>query len=96
MIFKVDPLSAHLVNLRGKEWKSLRAKITPIFSSGKIKAMFNALVECGVPLKEYISRCAVDGKAIDIKETLAGYTTDVIGLLLQENFKKLIAVHMCN
>lgn len=76
---KVDPLSAHIFNLSGTKWKNLRAKISPTFTSGKIKSMFPALMECSVPLQESISRCVQLGEAIDIKEQLACYTTDVIG-----------------
>lgn len=76
----MDPLSAHIFNLSGAKWRNLRVKISPTFTSGKIKGMFNTLLQCADPLREHIDECAQNGSAIDVKEVLAAYTTDVIGM----------------
>lgn len=49
-----EPLTKHLVNLEGDMWKTLRQKLTPTFSSGKIKSMVGLLQGCGVQLLEYM------------------------------------------
>jgi len=49
-----EPLTKHLVNLEGDTWKILRQKLTPTFSSGKIKNMLGLLRGCGVQLIEYM------------------------------------------
>ncbi|RZB40992.1 cytochrome P450 6a17, partial [Asbolus verrucosus] len=74
---KDDPLSAHLVNVTGTRWRNLRSKLTPTFTSGKMKMMFQTLVECEANLqKQMEAKCA---KSIDIKDVLARFTTDIIG-----------------
>uniref|UniRef100_A0A1Y1KCH3 Cytochrome P450 n=1 Tax=Photinus pyralis TaxID=7054 RepID=A0A1Y1KCH3_PHOPY len=72
---KDDPLSANLAALRGAKWKKLRAKLTPTFTSGKMKMMFPLLVECGRQMVE--AMCTEE--PIDIKDWLGRFGTDVIG-----------------
>nr|QZM07449.1 cytochrome P450 monooxygenase [Lasioderma serricorne] len=76
---KTDPLSAHLFNMDGPQWKYLRGKLTPTFSSGKMKMMFDTLVQCTGPFLEAMDKFASGCKPIDIKELLSCFTTDVIG-----------------
>ncbi|KAF5307418.1 hypothetical protein FQR65_LT06932 [Abscondita terminalis] len=76
---KADPLSGHLFSLRGQKWKSVRTKLTPTFTSGKIKIMFPTLVACSGGLRKLMDENVVSRQAFDIKELVARYTTDVIG-----------------
>lgn len=74
-----DPLSGHLLNMEGQRWKTLRAKLTPAFTSGKMKMMFQIVVDCSNRLEEPLSLADKNKEPIDIKEVFACFTTDVIG-----------------
>lgn len=73
-----DPLTGHLFLMNGEKWRNLRNKLSPTFTSGKLKAMFPTLVESGGPLIGFMDKVATEGKPIEIKEILARYTTNVI------------------
>ncbi|XP_055680722.1 probable cytochrome P450 6d5 [Lutzomyia longipalpis] len=75
---KKDPLSGHLFSLSGEKWKQLRAKLTPAFTSGRLKAMFQTLIDCGVNLEEFINVQADQGTEIEMRDLMARYTTTVI------------------
>lgn len=74
---KNDPLSGHLFSLGGDKWKNLRAKLSPTFTSGKLKAMFPTLVACGNPLKRFMDEASAKGETVEVREILAQYTTNV-------------------
>nr|AID61414.1 cytochrome P450 [Calliphora stygia] len=80
---KDDPLSGHLFNLDGPKWKQMRAKLTPTFTSGKMKFMFPCVVEVGERFVQVLSQLLEDNntkeQGLEIRELLARFTTDVIG-----------------
>ncbi|KAJ3651615.1 hypothetical protein Zmor_017644 [Zophobas morio] len=76
---KDDPISAHLFAIGGQRWRNLRMKLTPTFTSGKMKLMFQTLLDCQKNLHEKIALLCESKQPIDIKELLGCYTTDVIG-----------------
>lgn len=73
-----NPLDQHLFSLTGLKWRNLRVKLTPTFTSGKMKMMFGTMVECGKELKDILLQTARKGEAIEIKDILARYATDII------------------
>ncbi|KAK9499935.1 hypothetical protein O3M35_002870 [Rhynocoris fuscipes] len=69
----------HLVNLIDQQWKSLRAKLSPTFTSGKLKSMHSQLIECADSLIKYLDKYVNTGEPIELRETMARFTTDTIG-----------------
>lgn len=76
---KWEPLSGHLFFIEGTKWRNLRAKLTPTFSSGKMKLMFPIMVECSIQLTKSMNSFCENKSAVDIKEILGCFTTDIIG-----------------
>lgn len=75
---KHDPLSGNVFFTGGKKWREIRKKLTPTFTSGKMKMMFNILLGCSKQMSEVVHDTFNKKEDINIKDMLARYTTDVI------------------
>ncbi|CAH1401486.1 unnamed protein product [Nezara viridula] len=71
-----DPLSQHLLALNGYKWKFLRAKLTPTFTSEKLKSMFSLLEICVQNFLSYIDESK--DSPIDIMEICGKLSIDAI------------------
>ncbi|XP_060531566.1 probable cytochrome P450 6a20 [Cylas formicarius] len=71
-------LSANLINMQGEPWRQLRRKLTPVFSSSKLRMMFEVVVEKADDLAALVDR-EVDQDSVDIKDVSA--STDTKSLL---------------
>lgn len=67
-----NPMSANLLTLKGQKWRTLRAKLTPSFSSGKLKAMFETVDDVAQKLADYMSEKVKDGQVqtLEMKDVL--------------------------
>ncbi|KAK9874851.1 hypothetical protein WA026_005667 [Henosepilachna vigintioctopunctata] len=73
-----EPLTGHLLCLKGQRWKLMRKKLTPAFSSGKMKMMFETFLACTYTLREVMDQ-ELSSPEIDIKDILGRFSTDLIG-----------------
>lgn len=73
-----DPLSAHLFNIRGAKWRLMRQQLSPTFTSGKMKMMFDLVAGETENLVQATERKI--GSDIDCKDLFMRYIADVIGL----------------
>lgn len=76
---EVDPLGAHLFNLDGQKWRDLRVKLSPTFTSGKLRSMFPTIRSCVKTLEEYMIKNVEEGNNVhNMRDLMARYTTNVI------------------
>lgn len=68
---ETDPLSAHLFFLPGDEWKHLRTKLSPTFTSGKIKQLFPLVEKVGGELVKELNNCVDKSNIVEIKDILS-------------------------
>jgi len=75
---KADPLWNNLFTVSGQEWKDLRTKLSPTFTSGRIKMMFPIVAEAADRMIEYLNQQSMAQKDLEIKEINSSFTTEVI------------------
>uniref|UniRef100_A0A1B6M6B5 Cytochrome P450 n=1 Tax=Graphocephala atropunctata TaxID=36148 RepID=A0A1B6M6B5_9HEMI len=71
-------ISKHLFALEGQEWKDMRTKLTPTFTSGKIKNMFLLMGKCADQLQAHIDKVVLQKGEFEVKDLIARFTTDII------------------
>ncbi|XP_075168282.1 putative cytochrome P450 6a21 [Haematobia irritans] len=74
-----DPLTGHLLNLEGDKWRFMRNKLSPTFTSGKMKAMFPLIMEIGNKLIDVTHKEMTNSQVLEVRDLVARFTTDVIG-----------------
>ncbi|XP_024867561.1 cytochrome P450 6k1-like, partial [Temnothorax curvispinosus] len=74
-----EPLSQNLFNLEPKRWRPLRAKLSPTFTSRKLKEMFSLISECADHLMDYTEELARRNEPVKCRELMTKYAIDVIG-----------------
>ena len=74
-----DPLSGNLFNIHGQQWRDLRVKLSPTFTSGKLKGMFSVITDCGKVLEKYMDKDIKRGSDVfEFRDLMARYNTNII------------------
>jgi len=53
-------------------------KLTPTFTSGKMKMMYDSFLAVGHELQKYLDKPAEEGQTVEIKEIVSSFATDII------------------
>ncbi|CAG9788227.1 unnamed protein product [Diatraea saccharalis] len=75
----IEPLLQNLFFAEGDLWRLLRQRMTPAFTSGKLRAMFPLIIERAEQLQSRTLAASREGRTMDARDLMARYTTDFIG-----------------
>ncbi|XP_073954724.1 cytochrome P450 6B7-like [Choristoneura fumiferana] len=74
-----EPMMNNLFSCGGDLWRLLRQRITPAFTSGKLKAMFPLIISRAEKLQLVAAEATSTNIEVDARDLMARYTTDFIG-----------------
>lgn len=76
---KVDPMFGNLFLMQVDKWRKMRQKLSPTFTSGKLKQMISRFKCIGQKLQNHVERIAnSENNIIEAKQLLSRYTIDAI------------------
>lgn len=67
-----------MLTLEGQEWRERRSKLSPIFTSGKLKMMFEIVNDIGDKFVRAIDKELAITQVVEMRQFLAKHATDVI------------------
>lgn len=70
--------SRNLFRIKNPLWKEMRVKLTPIFSTAKMKSMFPLITQVGEEFNEFMNTALKNRNIDNMRDLCAKYTTDVI------------------
>ncbi|XP_055714127.1 cytochrome P450 6a8-like [Phlebotomus papatasi] len=76
---KDDPISGTLFSIEGEMWRTLRTKISPTFTSGRMKMMLPTVIDVAQNFHKTLFERIGDRAEVEIKDYLSRFSTDVIG-----------------
>lgn len=68
---KYDPMSDNIFAMNGNRWKTMRAKLSPTFTTGKLKAMLPTLMMESDRLVGYMEKFADNKDEVEVKDLMS-------------------------
>uniref|UniRef100_A0A1B0CII2 Cytochrome n=1 Tax=Lutzomyia longipalpis TaxID=7200 RepID=A0A1B0CII2_LUTLO len=78
---EMDPISGNLFSLTGQKWHKLRIKLTPTFTSGKLRAMFPSVMSSAENMQKHLLKNLnnhSEGNVHEVRDLTARFLTDLI------------------
>lgn len=72
-----DPLSANLMTMEGEQWRTIRTKLSPVFSAMSTRSVLTSLQTVGADLVNYVDQFVGD-EPLDVRTLFMRYMSDAI------------------
>lgn len=72
-------MSMHLFRLDAVRWRPLRMRLSPTFTSGKLKDMFHLLLNSSDYFEKYLNEIVSKNSIVECRNLTSKFTIDVIG-----------------
>ncbi|XP_070493934.1 uncharacterized protein [Chironomus tepperi] len=73
-----EPLAAHLFSIEDDRWRFIRNKISPAFTSGKLKFMYPTISDMAKNFVSAVDRKSKNGNPLAVKDLSTRFTVDII------------------
>ena len=73
-----EPLLNNIFHMQGEVWRQMRNKLSPAFSSGKMKMMFPIMNECAQQLKLAVDNASKATGTFEAKDLMSRFAVDII------------------
>jgi cytochrome P450 family 6 len=79
LFIQIDAFANNIFRIEVNRWRPLRAKLSPTFSSGKLKNMFYLLKQNADHFGQYLDRLVPEEKVLDCRTITSKFIAEVIG-----------------
>lgn len=74
-----DPLAGHLFNIHGNEWRKLRMKMSPTFTTSKLKSLYPLVENIANEALIFADQLYSNKESINFSEFYEKYSMEIIG-----------------
>lgn len=88
----IDPIESNIFNMKGKIWRTLRTKLTPAFTTGKLKSMMPIVIGIAENLERKLDSLVESNEIVEMKDLLMRW----IQHLFRQKHRWIIIIINCD
>lgn len=73
-----DPLAANLMTMEGEQWRTIRTKLSPVFSAMSTRSVLSSMQTVGEDLVSHVNQFVDSEKPLNVRNLFMRYMSDAI------------------